>query len=110
MNDDQVPIVEFSIGDMTVRARVDGQSYERRLPDGRSIWLYIQLFNALLCIGRTDDLGWDRGWEYETMPQALVNFLHWQPEQVDEPAGWIRCTHDGRRRPHGDASREYTQP
>lgn len=107
MSDDEIPIVEFRIGNMTIRARVDGRSYERRLPDGRSIWLIVQLFNVLICIGKTDDVGWDRGWEYDSLPPALLTFFHWQPDVDHEPAGWIRCKNDGRRRPGGDPQKEY---
>lgn len=28
---------------------------------------------------------------------------------TDEPSGWFRCPTDGRRRPDGDASREYVR-
>jgi hypothetical protein len=28
----------------------------------------------------------------------------------NEPEGWYRCPTDGRRRPDGDAAKEYFQP
>ena len=34
-------------------------------------------------------------------------YENWNPEVNADPDGWFRCPTDGRRRPDGDASKEY---
>jgi len=41
------------------------------------------------------------------MPAAVAAFHAWNPETQEEPEGWIRHVQTGRRRPGGDASKEY---
>lgn len=36
-------------------------------------------------------------------------FAQWDQAEDTEPAGWIRNLFDGRRRPDGDASKEYVR-
>lgn len=81
----------------------------RDLGDGRSIWLRSMLFNLLLSIGPTDAQWFDDSWEYTDPARALVAFLSWDPATQVEPDGWYRHPRTGRRRPDGDASREYVQ-
>lgn len=79
----------------------------RELGDGRAIWLRPQLFNFLLIIGKTDDEGFDDCWEYQDINAALTAFALWDGN--GEPHGWYRHPPTGRRRPDGDATKEYVQ-
>lgn len=48
------------------------------------------------------------GWCYETIPEAMAALEKWtDPDQ--EPEGWMRNPQTGRRRPGGDASKEYVR-
>lgn len=49
------------------------------------------------------------GWCYETLVEAFAALEKWDdPDQ--EPEGWMRNPQTGRRRPGGDASKEYVRP
>ena len=52
----------------------------------------------------------DRRYSYTDLVEALVGFATWAAGDDDEPAGWIRSQPDNRRRPDGDAAREYVRP
>jgi len=39
----------------------------------------------------------------------MVAFALWDPAVMPEPEGWFRHPHSGRRRPGGDASKEYVE-
>jgi hypothetical protein len=66
---------------------------------------------ARLGITSLDDLfrveGFRRGYDYTTAIEAITAAVLWDPETSPEPDGWVRCLDDGRRRPDGDASKEY---
>jgi hypothetical protein len=49
-------------------------------------------------------------WCYESVPAALAAFEAWDADKRDEPDGWFRSPTTGRRRPNGDASKEYFLP
>lgn len=49
--------------------------------------------------------GYERRWCYESYADALAALQAWNGD--GEPSGWHRDPYTGRRRPHGDASREY---
>ena len=40
---------------------------------------------------------------------AVAALATWDSEKEIEPSGWIRCIRTGRRRPDGDATKEYIQ-
>ncbi len=49
------------------------------------------------------------GWCYESIPQAMAALEDWQDPE-GEPEGWFRNPTSGRRRPDGDAKKEYVRP
>ena len=52
--------------------------------------------------------GVPEGWCYETLEGAVIAFASW--DGTGEPDGWVRAIRIGyrhRRRPNGDASKEY---
>lgn len=81
-----------------------------RLIEGRR-WAAIRplMYTFAILVGKTDELavGYDERWCYERLADALVAFDAWDGKVGTEPVGWIRHPTTGRRRPDGDASREY---
>lgn len=58
-----------------------------------------------------DDINYiSNGWCYEHFIVAVINMYKWNIKSDDEPVGWVRNPFDGRRRPGGDASKEYVRP
>jgi hypothetical protein len=51
--------------------------------------------------------GYDDSWCYDTLDGAIAAMQAWDPEKQKEPDGWMRHISTARRRPGGDASREY---
>lgn len=49
----------------------------------------------------------ENAWCYENYIDALLAMHQWDFLGTDEPSGWMRNPFDGRRRPDGDASKEY---
>ena len=87
--------------------------YERQLADGR--WLYADfLFLGRVQIGlslpgQLDQ--YDETWIYEDVSRGLQTAVNWNGE--GEPEGWVRWTNGrelARRRPGGDASKEFRAP
>lgn len=60
---------------------------------------------------KTNEKGYDRGWCYSgrNAQPALLAAMAWDPDAEEEPQGWVKqaAPATGRRRPDGDASREY---
>ena len=85
----------------------------RLLPDGREIWLYPLLFGKVqLCVAQPGR-GWiDHAWQFDSAEAADVAVAHWVEhfDELDEPTGWFRDPHTGRRRPNGDPDKEYIWP
>ena len=82
----------------------------RTLPDGRRIDVYLLLFGAgRLGITKPDydDGGYADVWDYESWDGALAAMEGWDPVTAPELSGWYRHPHSGRRRPGGEASKEY---
>lgn len=49
-------------------------------------------------------------WCYSSLPKALAALDAWDAAEGTEPQGWHRAVDgSGRRRPDGDASREYVE-
>ena len=58
-----------------------------------------------------DDCGYSGRWCFDTFPAAAVALAAWRDSGfIGEPSGWHRHPDTGRRRPEGDASREYVTP
>ena len=56
-----------------------------------------------------DRAGYSRRWCFEDLASAVQALNEWDGAEGTEPEGWHRSPHDGRRRPDGDASREYVR-
>lgn len=81
----------------------------RDLPGGRRLWLMPMLYgNLRLATGPAEGLSFDDGWCYHDHDAAWRAALEWSGE--GEPDGWVRHVFSGRRRPEGDAAREYVNP
>lgn len=99
------------------RARVQGMIavyrgadylHIRPLGDGSAVYLLPMLHgNTRIAIGQVGALGFEDGWCYqaEQNEAAWRAALGWDGE--GEPEGWYRHNDTGRRRPGGDASKEY---
>ena len=92
------------------RVRHQGADYlhVRALGDGRAVFL-LPMFggNLRVAIGEMGSQFFDDGWCYqaEQTDQAWKAALGWDGE--GEPEGWYRHHETGRRRPGGDAQKEY---
>ena len=77
----------------------------------RDIALLPLVYGARLAIGPHDDeAGFDDVWDYDDLDAAITAFLAWAWTRAPEPNGWTRHPASGRRRPAGDAKREYVLP
>jgi hypothetical protein len=89
----------------------EGVAHARVLEDGRVGFIYRLIFTCALCVvnlEHADDVMYEDRWCYHTEASALIALNNWTG--VGEPAGWHRHPFSGRRRPDGDASKEYVQP
>lgn len=77
----------------------------RRLPDGRIIAVHKLLHHYTLLVD-LDESGYADRYCYPNYVQAVVGCMEWDGKG-DPPGGWNRHPTTGRRRPDGDASREY---
>lgn len=80
----------------------------RVLPDGRGVYLMAMAFgNLRLAIGEHGSMYLDDGWCFQAAQTdaAWRAAIGWDGE--GEPEGWYRHPESGRRRPGGDASKEY---
>lgn len=83
----------------------------RELGDGRSIWVYRMFYTYKMAIGRTTAAGFDNSWCFKDLLTATLAFAEWNPDMNDEPTGWVRHPHSGRRRfPDGDPATEEVRP
>lgn len=80
----------------------------RLLDDGRYLAVDRLLWGyARLGIGVGTGVYEDE-WHYETAQLALAAMAAFNPDK--EPHGWHRHPSSGRRRPNGDASKEFVRP
>lgn len=80
----------------------------RNLGDGRYAQASRLLFHYTIkvgCIGY--EISYDERYCYATIDGVLKALTEWDPATDKEPSGWHREPNTGRRRPDGDASREY---
>lgn len=64
------------------------------------------VYTHAIIIGQYEDrVGMDDRWCYHSYQDALTALLNWDGQ--GEPQGWHRHPATGRRRPDGDASKEY---
>lgn len=79
------------------------------LPGRRYAVLSPLLFTTAIITGDLgDDYGFDNRWCYDNGYLAGAALVEWGKRDFeDEPIGWHRHPNSGRRRPGGDASKEY---
>ena len=83
--------------------------WRRELPDGRVLFLSPMSYgNVRLHMSPPEHtIFFDDEWCYHDHDAAWRAVLGW--DGTGEPDGWIRNPTTGRRRPDGDASKEYVQ-
>jgi hypothetical protein len=77
-----------------------------RFPDGRDACITRMGFNHAIL---SDLAYWGYGdrWCFSSYALARLALSEWVESGAEEPAHWHRHPDTGRRRPDGDASREY---
>lgn len=90
------------------RITEEGYAYPKVLPNGLIACVNRFLFtDAIILVNpAAADFGYEDRWCYEH-GKALPALLAWSGDK--EPEGWHRHPLTGRRRPHGDASKEYIE-
>lgn len=79
------------------------------LRDGRALEVQPLLFGrATLDLVGADDSIID-SWEFDEPAAALIELDLFNPLDEHEPSGWTRHPRTGRRRPGGDAAREFVR-
>jgi hypothetical protein len=77
------------------------------LPNGRDACICKFAFTYAILADITE-WGYGDRWCYETRGKAIHGLGEWmQRDGEGEPEGWHRHVDSGRRRPDGDASKEY---
>lgn len=86
-----------------------GTHYEqiKELPDGRLIGINRLLFHWTMHVD-IHPWGYEDRYCYQTLAGAIEAMEQW--DGSGDPVGWHRHPGTGRRRPDGDASREYIDP
>lgn len=84
-----------------------GAVFERMLEDGRTVTVYPMTYDKGRVLLSEDDSSIYAldAWCYDSVPAAIAAVEEWDGE--GEPQGWFRHPDSGRRRPDGDAEREY---
>lgn len=82
----------------------------RELPDGRIAWVHRLLFTYAILVMHHGAECYEDRWCYESGNAAIAALRAWNPEVDKEPTGWHRNPTTARRRPGGDASKEYVNP
>lgn len=94
---------------VAIRNSRDAYAYARDLGDGRGVWVMPMITgNGRLVVGPIEGQWLDDAWCYDSVALACLYAVVW--DGVGEPEGWKRHIASGRRRPGGDASREYVSP
>lgn len=88
-----------------------GYSNVRPLPGERWAALEQFLYSHAIIVGQIGDrVGYSDRWCYRDRATALAALDAWDGRPGSEPDGWHRQPGTGRRRPNGDAAREYIEP
>lgn len=98
-------------GDLELFDPCDQHGYfaRRVLPDGRMLGCLRLIYTTKLVVAsRVGSYTYDDGWCYDGPLRAVAAMAEWDGE--GEPDGWHRHPSTGRRRPDGDAAREYVSP
>ena len=84
----------------------NGYSFPKPIPNGRVAALMQFVYTcAIVTVKIGDKTGYDDRWCYHDRQAAHRALEAW--DGTGEPQGWHRHPSTGRRRPDGDASREY---
>jgi hypothetical protein len=78
------------------------------LPDGSAAWIQRFLFTIAIVVAHSESglaYGYDDRYCYHFFSEACQALKEWDGE--GDPEGWHRNPPTGRRRPDGDASKEY---
>lgn len=86
-----------------------GYDVWRILPDSRFLAVSRMTFGKGRLYLCSNIWGPDESYCYATYEQAISQMLKWNPDEQNEPEGWIRHLESGRRRPNGDPDQEYVQ-
>lgn len=80
----------------------------RQRADGRWLMVVPRMYNAGLIVDRDlDDGMFEEEYSYEALDEAIVALIVWDPATDADPSGWVRHIPSYRRRPGGDAAKEY---
>jgi hypothetical protein len=84
--------------------------HKRVLGDGRVLYLQAMLGNNLrISLSRHEhDMYFHSNYCFHDVKEAWRSALGWDGE--GDPEGWVRHIETGRRRPDGDAEREFIRP
>lgn len=84
--------------------------YVRLLPDGRIAWIHRLNFTYAILVAPINAECYEDRWCYHTEARAMLELERWNAGAEKEPVGWHRHPPSGRRRPDGDAEKEYVNP
>jgi len=79
----------------------------RAADDGSQLVAMRQMVFTWAIFAGLDEAGYEDQWCFESATAAAMAFVAWSGNMGTEPDGWIRHPKSGRRRPGGDATREY---
>lgn len=84
-----------------------GYVYAKKLADGRLAGVAQMYGNrGRICLD-CHELGFERGYCYNSLAEAIIALAVFESTtEADEPNGWVKATHDGRRRPDGTKASE----
>lgn len=84
---------------------------EKAFPDGHVAQVWPMTFGKGRIALMPHAGSWDviNAWCYESLVEAVIALNNWD-DPDKEPEGWMRNPQTGRRRPGGDASKEYVRP
>ena len=102
------------------RERLDAEEGERtcaangytnytRFANGRDAAITRMIFTHAILADLTK-WGYGDRWCFSSLAKAVQALDDWNGEEGTEPQGWHRHPDTGRRRPDGDATREYVEP
>lgn len=88
-------------------AQANGYHFYTVLPGGRDAAIAKYVFTYAIISDLTESHFGDR-WCYQTLGEAILALGEWMERDGEgEPRNWHRHPDTGRRRPDGDASKEY---
>lgn len=84
-----------------------GYTASRKLPDGTILAVGPMLGNNGRLFIDIHPNGYEDCYCYDSLEAAHSSMMNYNPQTDKEPEGWKRHPFTGRRRPSGDASKEY---